>query len=179
MSSPTRTLERTVSALSIQSSSSEQDLDWDRSMTSETSDDSRIPSATTPRNSVIFPAEGDTPGRSTSLDPPAAQGGPSGGRSERTLSELLKLHAEKGTRCEFTQEEANRVGDVLGQWINSSSSPYEGDDDFFVRGKDDLFIPSKRAEALVEGRQRGMSESGGLVSSRPPSSADFFNPQQS
>ncbi|KAH9974038.1 hypothetical protein BGW80DRAFT_1171126, partial [Lactifluus volemus] len=52
---------------------------------------------------------------------------------KRTLSELLKLHAEKGTNVHFTQEEAARLEEVLGQWINSGSSPYEDDDEFFSR----------------------------------------------
>lgn len=111
----------------------------------------------------------------------------SGSAGKRTLSELLKMHAEKGTKCAFSQEEANRVGDVLGQWvcvvsvrhaitnqgawlitwrlqINSSSSPYEGDDEeFFGRGKDDLCVPSRRIGVIVEGRQRGMSASGTFI----------------
>ncbi|RXW11805.1 hypothetical protein EST38_g14050, partial [Candolleomyces aberdarensis] len=107
-----------------------------------------------------------TPGRSTTAPYRGAEG-------KRTLSDLLKLHAEKGTNCAFTQEEATRVGDVLGQWINSSLSPYEGEQDdyehFAAKVKDDLYLPSKRIESFNEGRQRGMSESGSL--SRPPSSA--------
>lgn len=40
-----------------------------------------------------------------------------GGKGKRTLSELLKLHAEKGTDVNFTAEEATRVAEVLGQWV--------------------------------------------------------------
>ena len=68
----------------------------------------------TPRNSVSFPghhgaadSEG-TPGRNMSL-------GRGGGK--RTLSELLKLHAEEGTDVNFTPEEASRVAEVLGQGV--------------------------------------------------------------
>jgi len=85
-----------------------------------------------------------------------------GRRGSRTLSELLKLYAEKGTDCKFSQEEATRIADVLGQWINSGSSPYEADDDFF--SKDDSIITTKRPSAGTDdngilGRPRGSSES--------------------
>jgi hypothetical protein len=42
-----------------------------------------------------------------------------GSRSEgkRTLSELLKLHAEKGTDVNYTQEEAAKLEEVLGRWV--------------------------------------------------------------
>jgi len=58
---------------------------------------------------------------------PSSQGGcddndapvpPEGGRSgKRTLSELLKLHAEKGTNVHFTTEEAARLEETLGRWV--------------------------------------------------------------
>lgn len=68
---------------------------------------------TTPRNSVIFPAEDAerTPGRGVAS------------KSGRTLSELLKLHAmEKGGEGRFSQEEVSRVAEVLGQWVSSRAS---------------------------------------------------------
>ncbi|KAI0058624.1 hypothetical protein BV25DRAFT_1902030 [Artomyces pyxidatus] len=78
---------------------------------------------------------------------------------KRTLSELLKLHAEKGTNVHFSAEEAARLEEVLGQWINSGSSPYEGEDDFFTRSQDDSQI-ARRSPALdTTGRPRGQSES--------------------
>ncbi|KAJ2915128.1 hypothetical protein MD484_g5286, partial [Candolleomyces efflorescens] len=166
MSSPSRLLERSVSSTSHASDSTD---DWDRSLTLP--DSTFIPeddqATRTPRNSVLFPAEETTPGKSITAPFRGAEG-------KRTLSDLLKMHAEKGTECAFTQEEATRVGDVLGQWINSSLSPYEGEQDdyehFAAKVKDDLFLPSKRIDSsFTEGRQRGMSESGSL--SRPPSSA--------
>ncbi|KAF9652281.1 hypothetical protein BDM02DRAFT_3109266 [Thelephora ganbajun] len=94
-----------------------------------------------------------------------------GGRREnRTLSELLKLYSEKGTDCQFSQEEATRIADVLGQWINSGSSPYEAEDDFF--SKDDSTITTKRSSVGTDdngmlGRPRGSSES--RVNTRPVS----------
>ncbi|CDO70621.1 hypothetical protein BN946_scf184748.g19 [Trametes cinnabarina] len=87
--------------------------DWDRSMSS----DADPAQSNTPRNSVSFPGRGaadneGTPGRNVSL-------GRGGGK--RTLSELLKLHAEEGTDVNFTQEEASRVAEVLGQWVSMSA----------------------------------------------------------
>ncbi|KAL1759430.1 hypothetical protein FB107DRAFT_287662 [Schizophyllum commune] len=105
--------------------------------------------STPPRNSVAFPGGADehaTPGRRVE------------GKGGRSLSELLRLHAEKGTDCNFTPEEAKQVGDVLGQWINAGSSPYEGEDDFFSRAQDDSAIPSSRPASAVDGRPRGKSE---------------------
>ncbi|TFK18685.1 hypothetical protein FA15DRAFT_675094 [Coprinopsis marcescibilis] len=168
MSSPSTSDNRPVQRSVSSSTGSEfESLDWDRSVIIDPEQVNAVASTSTPRNSVIFPQGETTPGR------PTHQSVGQEGRGRRTLSDLLKLHAEKGTTCAVSQEEANRLEDVLGQWINSSSSPYEGDDDFFVRGKDDMYIPSKRIESLVEGRQRGMSES--ISSSRPPSSAGFSN----
>ncbi|KAL1748764.1 hypothetical protein HDZ31DRAFT_28944 [Schizophyllum fasciatum] len=104
--------------------------------------------STPPRNSVAFPGNADehaTPGKRVE------------GKG-RSLSELLRLHAEKGTDCNFTPEEAKQVGEMLGQWINASSSPYEGEDDFFARAQDDSAIPSSRPASAVDGRPRGKSE---------------------
>ncbi|KIY63973.1 hypothetical protein CYLTODRAFT_359157, partial [Cylindrobasidium torrendii FP15055 ss-10] len=106
--------------------------DWDKSMSQNGS-------------SVAFPGTGDD---SSTLE----EGGKDG---KRTLSELLRIHAEKGTEVKFTQEEANRLGDVLGQWINAGSSPYEGEDDFF--SKDDLSTLTRNGSADT-GRPRGKSE---------------------
>ncbi|CAL1709200.1 unnamed protein product [Somion occarium] len=104
-------LGHSLSQLSIQSTASQAD-DWDRSVC----DDTEGSTGTQP-NTVSFP--GNTNGDEEQNTPIA------GGKGKRTLSELLKLHAEKGTDVHFTPEEASRVADVLGQWINSSSSPYE------------------------------------------------------
>jgi hypothetical protein len=38
----------------------------------------------------------------------------------RTLSQLLRLYAEKGTDVSFSQEEADAVADALGQWVSES-----------------------------------------------------------
>ncbi|KAI0826551.1 hypothetical protein BC628DRAFT_1373124 [Trametes gibbosa] len=143
-----------MSQLSLGSNASDVE-DWDRSLSSD-ADPSHV---STPRNSVSFPGHGiadneGTPGRNMSLGR---------GAGKRTLSELLKLHAEKGTDVNFTQEEASRLADVLGQWINSASSPYEAEDDFFSRqsSQDDSSIPSRSASGAFEASQRprGQSES--------------------
>lgn len=101
-----------MSKLSLHSNGSQSE-DWDRSMSQ---DDSQPPSpgaqtrslaTTTPRNSVVFPAghedDNATPGRSK--------------RSKRSLSELLRLHAEKGTDCRFTVEETAQLAAVLNDWV--------------------------------------------------------------
>jgi len=155
-------LSRSISKLSLHSESSAEDWDRSLSMDGESDGDSSAP-RTTPRNSVLFPAgAGDeaTPGAKTN------------GKGKRSLSELLRLHAEKGTDVTFSPEEAARVADVLRDWINAGSSPYEDDDDFFTRGsQDDLALPGKTK--APEGRIRGQSDvSAG--NSRPPSAAGSF-----
>lgn len=68
----------------------------------------------TPRNSVVFPAgeHPDTPGRE---EVAVREGTP-----KRTLSELLRQYAEKGTELRCSQEEAASVGRVLGQWVSQN-----------------------------------------------------------
>ncbi|GLB39265.1 hypothetical protein LshimejAT787_0604270 [Lyophyllum shimeji] len=159
-----------LSTLSLDSNGS-QNEDWDRSLIlSEAGSSSQVEPTTTPRNSVLFPsANGATPERTRSdmMETPGSRGT----QGKRSLSELMRLHAEKGTDVNFTPEEASRVADVLGQWINASSSPYEGEDDFFARSQDDSSIPSKKtATSPLEGRPRGQSEA---ANSRPASQASF------
>ncbi|KAJ6535913.1 hypothetical protein DFH09DRAFT_1179125 [Mycena vulgaris] len=161
--------EFSMSKLSLHSNGSQSE-DWDRSISMDGSQppspgaQSRPLATTTPRNSVIFPAEDEaTPGRSS------GGGAKTGEKGKRSLSELLRLHAEKGTESKFSAEEASQVADVLRDWINAGSSPYEDEDDFFARGsQDDLSIPSKLSAPPREGRPRGQSDSS---NSRPPSAA--------
>jgi len=93
----------TTSTLSHYSHDSIHEEDWDRSE----SDIQLDGNPRTPRNSVLFPADGVP-----DLSPKKG-----GRRGNRTLSELLKLYAEKGTDSKFSQEEATRIADVLGQWV--------------------------------------------------------------
>jgi hypothetical protein len=98
--------EFSLSNLSVNSQSSNED--WDRSESEIQVGGGQV-KRTTPRNSVLFPGNGEeqrTPGRV----------GPHSGK--RTLSELLKAYSEKGTDVQFSQEEATRVADVLGQWVS-------------------------------------------------------------
>jgi hypothetical protein len=96
--------------------------DWDKSPSSEDDTPSQNtlqsppPNPSTPRNSVAFPGvEGqDTSTPSVNV---AERRINASGPGKRTLSDLLKLHAEKGTDCRLSPDEALRLGDVLGQWV--------------------------------------------------------------
>jgi len=87
--------------------------DWDKSLVSEGSSRNDI---STPLNTVVFPVidGGDVtmPNHNSTEWSRAGSG-----QSKRTLSELLKRHAEKGTNCRLSQEEATWLGEVLGQWV--------------------------------------------------------------
>ena len=93
----------TASTTPHQPNSSIREEDWDRSESDIQLDGDQR----TPRNSVLFPAD-----RRPDLSP-----GKGCRRGNRTLSELLKLYAEDGTDCQFSQDEATRIADVLGQWV--------------------------------------------------------------
>ena len=130
----------------------------------------QTPQLQAPRNSIQFPGE-SAPSQDDCTTP-----GANGGGKGRSLSELMRLHAEKGTDV---TEEATRVANVLKQWvglyigdrvfeplmmswqINSGTSPYEGEDDFFSRANDDSSLGMKRTSQSgdASGRQRGQSES--------------------
>ncbi len=97
-------LKSSLSQLSFQSSDS-QNEDWDRSI-----QEGAEPELGTPQNTVVFPGDGHGDDQSTPVV--------GGGATKRTLSELLKVHAEKGTDVTFTPEEASRLADVLGQWVS-------------------------------------------------------------
>ena len=99
-----------MSTLSLKWNDS-QNEDWDHSESDIQADiGNGEPSklTTTPRNSVVFPNDGsdNTLGRGVAS------------KGERTLSQLLKLHAENGTQGNFSAEEVSRVTEVLGQWVS-------------------------------------------------------------
>ena len=100
----------TTSTTSQPSHGSIREEDWDRSE----SDIQPDAEQRTPRNSVLFPADGR----------PDLSPGKGCRRGNRTLSELLKLYSEKGTDCQFSQEEATRIADVLGQWVRLIQLPF-------------------------------------------------------
>jgi hypothetical protein len=155
--------ELTASQLSIGSTRSQDvDEDWDRSMTTSTvsiaQDD--LQPETNSRNSTIVPVE-DTSRTGT---PPTGN----------ELVGLLKRHGVKDAHLKLSADDASRLADVLGQWvryrvlhvgyisycfvefpdvvfdfvqINSGSSPYEVDDNFFACCQDDLSTPDKRSDS--------------------------------
>jgi hypothetical protein len=94
--------------------------DWDH--TESNADSSPAPaSASAPAPSrVVFPSRGGA--ADDERDAPTPDALPShshraGCPGKRTLSELLKRHAEKGTDVHFSSEEAARLEDLLGQWV--------------------------------------------------------------
>ncbi|KAI9458859.1 hypothetical protein BJY52DRAFT_1267548 [Lactarius psammicola] len=134
--------------------------DWDHLDSPMTDSPTTVSPTATSR--VAFPSHG------AADDSPVPGAPPHGGRAgKRTLSELLKLHAEKGTDVHFSAEEAARLEEVLGQWINSGPSPYEGEDDeFFTRSQDGAVVLSHRSSTFhsilghpPHGHGRSQSES--------------------
>jgi hypothetical protein len=93
--------------------------DWDHP--ESTVDTSAVTSTTAPAPSrVVFPSQGGAAADDPDAPTPDALSshGHRGGRAgKRTLSELLKLHAEKGTDVHFTSEEAAGLEELLGQWV--------------------------------------------------------------
>jgi hypothetical protein len=96
--------------------------DWDH-LELTTSDSTTTNTAASASTRVVFPSQGggcdgtaaddnDVPSGADALQ--SHRGGRSG---KRTLSELLKLHAEKGTDVHFTTEEATRLEETLGRWV--------------------------------------------------------------
>jgi len=128
-----------MSSFSLNSVESQSEDDWDCSLLLDGGStsialpveapvaDSGTPAApqlsrTTPRNSIVFP--GGTPGRATHYNSSQGTHSRSGsveglevGNKKRTLSDLFKLHSEKGSNGEFSVEEAKRIADLLGQWV--------------------------------------------------------------
>lgn len=101
---------RSRSSVSLHSTGS-QNEDWDRSESADTQVElGHGAPSTTPRNSVIFPADEveRTPGKMAAA---------SEGKSERTISQLLRLHKADGTGENLSQDEALRIAEVLGQWV--------------------------------------------------------------
>ena len=92
--------------------------DWDHPEPTVTIDHSTAnttASAAAPSR-VVFPSsQGGRDDDDASAPLPPPEGGRSG---KRTLSELLKFHAEKGTDVHFTTEEAARLEETLGRWAS-------------------------------------------------------------
>lgn len=69
----------------------------------------------TSQNSIQFPGTSDP-------DAPEELSRTGSAKPKRTLSELLKLHAERGTDVNFSPEEADRVAEVLKQWVSRETT---------------------------------------------------------
>jgi hypothetical protein len=91
--------------------------DWDHPE-SMVDSSSSVTSTTAPTTSrVVFPSQGGAAAADPDAPSPDVHSHRGGRAGKRTLSELLKLHAEKGTDVHFSSEEANRLEDLLGQWV--------------------------------------------------------------
>ncbi|KAF8589094.1 hypothetical protein K439DRAFT_1612992 [Ramaria rubella] len=160
---PTPQLEASLSKLSIDSSNSASE-DWDRSASDIHVDHEPPKTPSTSRMARLSHMDNDNDGT------------PGGTKGRRSLSDLLRLHAEKGKDLKLSEEDEQRLSEELGKWINSDSSPYEPDDDFFSRPSrdDSSLLTSSVTKLELNGRPRGQSESGLAASvsgSRPGSSA--------
>jgi hypothetical protein len=104
-------------SLSRHASQPPEDWDHPESMVDpSTSASASTPTPPTPSR-VVFPSQGGA--AAADPDAPTPEHSHRGHRAgnKRTLSELLKVHAEKGTDVHFTSEEANRLEELLGQWV--------------------------------------------------------------
>ncbi|KAF8531314.1 hypothetical protein JB92DRAFT_95402 [Gautieria morchelliformis] len=161
---PTPQLEASLSNLSIGSSSSTSE-DWDRSASEIQADPEPPQTPSTSRVATVHVVDTEN------------EGTPGGAKGRQSLSDLLRLHAEKGKDLKLSKEDEQRLSEELGKWINSDSSPYEPDDDFFSRpSRDDssLATTSSSKASELSGRPRGQSESvlhPGVSGSRPSSAA--------
>lgn len=95
--------------------------DWDHPEQPTTMDHHSVVNPTTSAaapSRVVFPSQGGGDDDNDASIP--QEGGRSG---KRTLSELLKLHAEKGTNVNCTTEEAARLEETLGRWVRIAVTP--------------------------------------------------------
>lgn len=103
---PAPQIEASISQLSINSSTSE---DWDRSVSDI------APPSTPSRSSLRLPhLNGDN-----GVD---NDGTPSGTKGRKSLSDLLRLHAEKGKDLHLSEEDELRLSEELGRWVCQSRS---------------------------------------------------------
>ena len=127
------TLDRSMSSLSVESQSED---DWDHSLldggSTSVAFQVEVPvadsaesqlSRTSPRNSIVFPSY-RTPGRAAHFNSCHGLHSRSGsveglesGNKKRTLSDLFKLHSERGSNGDFSVDEAKRIAELLGQWV--------------------------------------------------------------
>ncbi|KZV94885.1 hypothetical protein EXIGLDRAFT_766760 [Exidia glandulosa HHB12029] len=105
--------ELSLSSLSINSQE-----DWDRSSSDIQFGSKPGSRPTTPKGGAAL-KEGETPGKIA--------------KTKRRLAELLQKHTEDGKQVELTAEDEAKLSEELADWINSDSSPFEPDDDWFDR----------------------------------------------
>ena len=99
---PTPRLEASLSKLSIDSSTAASE-DWDRSTSDIQVDPPKTPS--TSRVATVHIVDNDN------------EGTPGGAKGRRTLSDLLRLHAEKGKDLKLSAEDEQRLSEELGKWV--------------------------------------------------------------
>ncbi|KDQ10343.1 hypothetical protein BOTBODRAFT_58085 [Botryobasidium botryosum FD-172 SS1] len=140
-------MERSLSSLSITSvaSSTGASEDWNRSR----SDVSKPPSPPmTPERRTLALAEGSA--TDNGRTPTSAV------RGTRSLSEIMRLHAERGRDVRLNEDEEMRLSEELARWINSDDEDVR----FFTR--DDSALRSSAGASftiLSPRRPRGSSES--------------------
>jgi len=129
-SSPQPSLEASISQLSLHSSQSGVNEDWDQSMRVDREPArASIPPPPPPPNG--------TQSQNHVSDSEATPNEKFGTRGKRSLGEMLKRHVEKGRSLNLSDEDEEKLSEELGKWINADSSPYELDDPFFPPEKND------------------------------------------
>lgn len=103
----------------------------------------------------LTPAPVTPPSTRTRLPEDFEECTPGGGtRAARSLSDLMRLHAEHGKEnLQLNPQEESRLEEELAKWVNSE----EDDDTFF--GRRSLDGTSVRPRTVDYGRPRGQSES--------------------
>ncbi|EJD54639.1 hypothetical protein AURDEDRAFT_179749 [Auricularia subglabra TFB-10046 SS5] len=126
----TTTDELSLSSLSINSQE-----DWDRSSSDIHFDSKPGSRPMTPKGTTVL-KEGETPGKVAS--------------GKRRLAELLQKHTEEGKKVELSPEDEAKLGEELADWINSDSSPFEPDDDWFERKATELKAKKEASDAAKD-----------------------------
>lgn len=102
---PTPQLEASLSKLSIDSSNSASE-DWDRSASDIHVDHEPPKTPSTSRMAATHDMDNEN------------EGTPGGTKGRRSLSDLLRLHAEKGKDLKLSEEDEQRLSEELGKWAS-------------------------------------------------------------
>ena len=108
---PTPQLEASLSKLSIDSSNSASE-DWDRSASDIQVDHEPPKTPSTTRTGAVYDVDNDNDGT------------PGGAKGRRSLSDLLRLHAEKGKDLKLSEEDEQRLSEELGKWVSLDEQPH-------------------------------------------------------